>query len=214
MDTIRCFLTDDHAMIRGGLAHTLEAADGITVVGEAEDGTTALAEILRLGPDVILLDYSLPDMDGTQLIGNLRKEGCAARVIMLTMHDTPRHAKAAIDAGADGFLLKADDLADLATAIRIVHAGGRFISNSVEDGLDKLNATPKRKRQGLESLSPRELELLRRLGEGLTLQQASAAMGDISESTASTYRARLMKKLGLENTAQIIRFALENEVVS
>ncbi|GJM23333.1 MAG: DNA-binding response regulator [Planctomycetota bacterium] len=213
METIRVFLVDDHAMIRGSLAHALSEAEDIEVIGQAESGEIALEKIARLTPDVVVLDYSMPDMDGTSVALRMKEQGSRARVLFLTMHDNVSYAKAAIDAGAHGFLIKNDDVDDLISGIRVVHHGGRFVSRSLESELGALLASPKSRRSGLDALSRREFELLRHLGGGLTLQEASHAMGDISESTASTYRSRLMKKLGLDNTAQIIRFALENQVV-
>ena len=210
---IRVLLADDHAMVRDGLCRILEDTDDIAVVGQADNGLTALSLAKQTEPDVVVLDYTMPKLDGlaaTQRILNLLPK---TKILILTVHDNIQFAVRILDAGAHGFLLKEEAADQLITAIRNVNTGKIPISPTI---MEKLAA---RLRQGgkdkveLDSLSPREFELLRHIGSGKSIRESASYMC-ISESTASTYRSRLLKKLGLKTTGNLIRFALEKGIVS
>ena len=210
MTDIRVLLADDHIMMREGLANIIDASDGIDVVGQADGGHTALQLTEELKPDVLVLDYSMPDLQGASVLGRLKATGSTTRTLVLSTHDSIHYATKALSAGALGYVIKSGALHELVEAIRIVNDGGRYISRALDSQVaEKIGATGRP--VSVDSLSQREFELLGHLGRGLSLQEAARTM-HVTESTASTYRARLMKKLHLRNTAEIIRFAIENDI--
>jgi len=209
---IRVALVDDHEMIRVALASVLEDDHDIQVIGQGETPEDA-AEIARdLAPDVLVLDYNFPGGGSLPLIEQLAEAHPSVRVLVLTVHESVHYAIRAIESGAQGFMVKSSAVEQLIEAIHAVHEGEIYLppafSRSVIDHLRQ----PKRDRVGLASLSPREFELLRLVGSGSGLKEAAHQLG-ISVSTASTYRARIMEKLNLESTTDLIRYALENELV-
>ena len=210
--TIRVVLADDHEMVRAGLSQILEERDGIEVVGQAGDGVEAVAVASETQPDVVVLDYSMPRGDAPSVIEHLRRESPRAKILILTVHEDIHYALRVLECGAHGYVIKAAAAAELVDAIAAVRSGEIYISPRIAQKLMGRLRAPRKDRTGLESLSPREFELLRALGSGMGLKECGRQL-NISASTASTYRARLMEKLELESTAEIIRFALENRVV-
>ena len=211
MDEIRVVLVDDHQMVRQGLAQVLEDCPGIRIVGQAGAGEEALRVIAETMPAVVVLDYGLPDVDGPGVTQRLRREFPTVHVVILTVHDNIHYVLKSMEAGAQGFVVKSDAMDELVKAIRMVGEGKGYISPRLSDKVAQHLRGPKGKHVGLDKLSQREFELLRMMGRGMSLQECALQM-KISESTASTYRARLMTKLELSNTAQIIRFAIENGI--
>jgi DNA-binding NarL/FixJ family response regulator len=211
MDEVRVVLVDDHQMVRQGLAQALGDCDGIKVVGQAGSGNEALRIIAELTPKVVVLDYGLTDLDGPAVTQRLRRECPGVHVVILTVHDNIHYVLKSMEAGALGFVVKADAVDELVKAIHTVSAGKSYISARLSDKVAQHLRGPKGRHVGLDKLSQREFELLRLMGRGMSLQECALQM-KISESTASTYRARLMTKLELGNTAQIIRFAIENGI--
>lgn len=212
MNAIRVLLVDDHCMVREGLAQVLTEQDpGIRIVGQASRGEEALTLADTSGAEVVVLDYSLPDLDGPTVTARLKRKCPDVRVVILTVHDNIHYLLKAMDAGALGFVVKSDAAEELVKAIRRVHAGEKYISARLNEQVERHHQRPKGHHVGLDKLSAREFELLRHMARGLSLQECAQKMG-VSESTASTYRARLMNKLELTHNAQIIRFALENDI--
>lgn len=210
---IRVLLADDHAMVRDGLCRILEDTDDITVVGQADNGLTALSLAKETEPDVAVLDYTMPKLDGLAATQRILALLPKIKILILTVHDNVQFAVRILEAGAHGFLLKEEAADQLITAIRDVNAGKIPISPTI---MEKLTARLRRggkDKVGLESLSPREFELLRHLGSGKNIRESASCMC-ISESTASTYRGRLLEKLELKTTGDLIRFALEKAIVS
>lgn len=207
---ISIFIVDDHFIVREGLRSILEDA-GHRVVGETDTTTAALSEILRLDPDVVLLDLSLGALSGLDLLPRLKAHGARARVIMLTMMDQPRNIAQAVRAGAMGYVLKGSTGAELARAIQEVMQGKRYFSADVADrALDAMMMVPGA--NPLESLSVRERQIL-----GLVVQgQSSAAIGEalhLSPKTVDTYRSRLMTKLGVRDVANLVRLAIREGLI-
>jgi DNA-binding NarL/FixJ family response regulator len=210
--SIRVLLADDHAMIREGLAQLLEDSENILVVGQAGNGEEAVSLAKKMKPDVAVLDYSMPNMDGPLAAREIRAACPDVKILVLTVHENVHYAIKALEAGAHGFILKAAAAGELVKGIRSVFKGRTYVSPSIADKITESNIRGKRKRSGLASLSQREFELVRLLGSGLKLQDCAKTM-NVTESTASTYRTRLMEKLNLKTTAEIIRFALENGII-
>lgn len=204
---LRVVLADDHAMVRQALSEILETSEGIQIVGQANDGEEALAIVGETKPDVLVVDYTMPKVDGPQVIKAVREQGLPLKILVLTVHENVHYARRVLESGADGYVVKSAAVRELVEAIRAAHRGETYVSPRLAEELERA----KGKGGGLDALSAREFDVLRAFGRGLTLKECATHL-DISTSTASTYRTRLMEKLGLKTTAEIIRFALENDV--
>lgn len=213
MDKTRLMLVDDHKILRAGLRALIGRQPDMEVVAEADSTREALALAAQIQPDLVVLDLSLPGGGSLELIGGLVDRDSPPRVLVLTMHDDPAYARAALGAGATGYVVKTVSEDDLLAAIRAVRRGKAFIDLDDEDrtasvfgagGLQGLHG-PARATVGL---SPREREVLRLLGQGHT-NQAVAEQLDLSPKTVATYRARIADKLGLKTTADFVRYATD-----
>jgi DNA-binding NarL/FixJ family response regulator len=181
-------------------------------VGQAADGPTAVETAVNARPDVLVLDYSMPGPGAPDLLASLRRLLPELKVLVLTVHENIHYCVKALECGANGYVVKSAAVAELVDAIKAISAGEVYISPKVSQKVLQHLRRPKKERVGLEALSQREFELLRLLGAGLSLKECSSRLA-ISTSSASTYRARLMEKLNLLSTAELIRFALENDLV-
>jgi two-component system response regulator NreC len=204
--TIRVVVVDDHAVVRSGLRHILDSADGIEVVGEAGDSQQAVFEARAKQPDVILMDIVMPGKSGIETIPDVLKDAPAARVLILSMQDDPHYVREAFAAGASGYILKEAADIDLVTAVREVAADGRYVHPALGARMVSAEAE-ERKRADADPLSDRERDVLRLLALGHTNQEIAAALY-ISVRTAETHRAHIMQKLRLQTRAQLVRYAL------
>jgi DNA-binding NarL/FixJ family response regulator len=211
-EPIRVVLADDHAMVRQALAQLLEESEQIKVVGQAGNGAEALDLVAQLKPDVLVLDYTMPVMDAADTIEALNRRDPSIKILILTVHESIHYAVRVLESGALGYVVKTAAAQELVDAIRAVHRGDVYISRDVSQKVLQHLRRPRADRIGVASLSTREFDLLRVLGAGLSLKECADRLG-ISTSTASTYRARLMEKLNLQSTAEIIRFALEHDII-
>jgi DNA-binding NarL/FixJ family response regulator len=205
---IRIVLADDHTMVREALARILGEEPGIDVVAQACDGREAVRAVAESAPDVLVLDYSMPSHDPPSAIEELLARHPSLKILVLTVHESVHYALRVLESGAQGYLIKAAAADELVEAIHRLHAGEIYLSASVSQEVLHRLRKPRQQRTGLETLSPREFTFLRTLASGKTLQQCAQEM-HISVSTASTYRSRIMGKLELGSTAELIRFALE-----
>lgn len=210
--TLRVLLADDHEIVRAGIAQLLEDVADVSVVGQTGRGVDLIPMALALRPDLIVLDYSMPGLDPPTAIAQLLAQLPDVKVLVLTVHESIHYAVKALESGAHGYVIKSAAVRELMEAVRTVGEGEVYISSMISRRIMQHMRTPRKDRQGLDALSPRELEVLRTLGAGMTLKQSAEHL-NVTVSTASTYRARLMEKLSLKNTAELIRFALENEIV-
>ncbi len=205
----RIYLIDDHAIMRDGLRVVLEAA-GHEVIGEAAGPTPALADLGRLQPDVVLLDLRLGQRSGLELLAELHKRGMPLRVIVLTMSDQPRHVAEALRLGARGYLLKGSASSEVLQAVEAVAAGGRFLSPQAAEfaasALTDVGADE-------EALSPRERQILLMVAQGATSSTIGEAL-HLSPKSVDTYRSRLMKKLGLNDIAGLVKWAIREGLIS
>lgn len=208
---IRVALADDHSMVRQALARILEESGEISIVSQASNTTETVAAVNDLRPDVLVLDYSMPDKDAPQVIERLLRHPSGLKILVLTVHENIHYAIRVLESGAHGYLIKSAAVEELVEAIRTVQQGGLYVSPGMSQQVLQHLRRPKRERVGIEALSQREFDFLRLTGAGNSLQQCASAM-NISSSTASTYRARIMEKLNLQSTAELIRFALENDI--
>ncbi|GAA4561329.1 response regulator transcription factor [Streptomyces collinus] len=204
---VRLLLCDDHAVVRAGLRALMSSADGIDVVGEAATGEEALAMAARLRPDVVLMDLQLDGgMDGVTATRRLTEDGVGPRVLVLTMFDTDADVTRAIEAGATGYLLKAEQPDELFTAIRNAASGRTALSPPVADRLLT------RLRSPCPALSPREREILGQLARGLGNREIARALF-ISEATVKTHLSRIYDKLGVETRSGAVAAAKERRLL-
>ncbi len=209
---IQVALVDDHVMVRQALANVLSDSDRVEVVAEGGDRDEALEILEKIKPEVLVLDYSIPG-GALAVIEQVILRKYTTRVLILTVHESVHYAVRVLEAGAHGFMVKSSAVQDLVDAIEVVRDGKIFIAEPYAQSILQRMRAPKKQRVGPDALSEREFELLRLLGQGVGLKEAAAQM-HVSVSTASTYRTRIMEKLELSTTAEMIRFALQNDIVT
>ena len=206
----RVLLADDHTLVRAGVRRILEAQPGFEVVGEVADGATALAALEKTRPDVLVLDLSMPGMDGFELLQKARAAAPGVKRLVLSMHKDPEYVARAVREGADGYLLKDSAVQDLVSAIEAVRAGRTFHSPEVQRSLSEIvrgaPASP------LDELTTREREVLKGIAEGLSSKDIASRF-DISTRTVETHRANLMRKLAVRSVAQLVRLAIREGLV-
>ena len=209
---IRVVLIDDHDMVRQALSSVLSDADDIEILAHGSSRSEAVELVRKEPPDLAILDYNMPGGGALEILGDFGRMGLSLRTLVLTVHRASQYAVRVLEAGAHGFLFKSSALDELLVAIRAIHAGEIYITPSISATVIDQLRRPRRQRKGLETLSTREFELLRMTAAGVTLKAAARQL-NISESTASTYRGRLLNKLELETVNDLIRFALDNELI-
>ena len=205
---IKILIADDHAVVREGLRMILESLEEMTVVGEAIDGRDAIDKAVKLKPDVIVMDISMPELNGIEATRTINERLPSAKIIILSMHHTNEHVFRAIQAGAKAYLLKESAGAGVVKAVQAVIKGQTYFGAGVE-APTKLTGSKKASRASspLESLSRREREVLQHVVEGKT----SAEIADIlclSPKSVETYRSRLMLKLNVANVPSLVKYAL------
>jgi two-component system response regulator NreC len=211
MHRIRVYLVDDHAMVREGIANMLNLQPRFEVVGQAGDGEQLLAEVAAAAPDVVLMDIQLPGMDGVALCQRLAVVCPKASVLMLTMHDDAESVARAVKAGAAGYLLKSEAFTQTIEAIETLYRGRKYYPVTVQERLIERTVAVEPAQERLRRLSAREFELLRLIALGRTGLECAEQM-QVTASTISTYRARILEKLKLNSTGELIRFAIEQGV--
>jgi len=207
---IRVTLVDDHPIVRRGLKDTLSAETDIVVVGEAARSEEVLAALSASPCDVVLLDISLPGRGGLDVLKDIRRSFPDVRVLVVSTHDESQYAVRAMRAGAAGYLSKNGAPEELVHAVRSVFHTGRYITEPVGAALADF-ALDDRKGPRHELLSDREHEVLRLLVAGRTVSDIASDLF-LSVKTISTYRTRLMEKLGVRNTADLVRYAIEHQL--
>ena len=210
--TIRILIADDHEVVAEGLKHLVEAQSDLQVVATVGDGREAVRVAKETEPDVVLMDLSMPELNGadaTRAIIDARPE---CRVIVLSMYAEREYVRRALKAGATGYVVKRSAAKELVDAIRAVHGGQRYLSPRVADVvIDDYAADGKA--DLLEKLSTREREVLQLLAEGRTGAEIAQRLG-LSQKTVETYRARLVEKLGIRDVAGLVKFAIQRGLVS
>ena len=199
--------------MRDGLRRIVEEDGAMEVVAEASDGKEAIQKVAATRPDVAVVDISMPGFDGLEVVSRLKDSHPDLPVLILTMHEEAQYVVRAIEAGAMGYLTKQSAPEQLVTAIRRIYEGHRYITDEATEALALRIAKGARAKTPLDSLSMRELQVLRRLGMGHTNREIASAY-NISIKTVDTYRARLLKKLDLRNNAELIRFAIQNNLIA
>jgi DNA-binding NarL/FixJ family response regulator len=208
---IRIVIADDHTIVREGLKQLLSAASDFSVVGEAQNGHEVIARVREIDFDVLLLDMSMPGKSGTELIKQVHAEKPKLRILVLSMHEEEQYAVRAIKAGAAGYLTKESASGQLASAIRKVAGGGAFITGSVAEQL-ALGVMPDADGPPHGALSDREFQVFRAIVAGKTVTDIANEL-NLSVKTVSTHKARILEKMNMHTTAELIRYAIKNRLV-
>jgi DNA-binding NarL/FixJ family response regulator len=212
----RILLADDHGVVRKGLKSLLESEGDLLVVGEASDGRQAVDLAAELEPDLVVMDIAMPRLNGLDATSQIVKRRPQTAVIILSMHSDDEYLVRALTAGAKGYLLKDSADADLVLAVRTVLAGRPFFSPAIAQTLleDYLRQLQQRGlSDSYELLTDREKEVLHLLAEGKTNKDIAALL-DLSTYTVETHRTRLMQKLDLHNTAEIVLYAVRKKIIA
>ncbi|MDP3176536.1 MAG: response regulator transcription factor [Spirochaetaceae bacterium] len=208
---IKVLIADDHTVVRRGLKDTLEDEADIIVVAEASTGREALDAAMRPGWDVIVLDISMPDINGFEVIDRLRRQKPKIGVLVLSMHPEEQFAIRALEAGAQGYLTKESAPEELVKAVRSVAAGRRYISEGMARTL-AARFLECDDRPAHERLSAREFRVMCLLSSGKSTAQIAQALF-LSPKTVETYRSRLMEKMKMHTIAELARYAVENDLI-
>ncbi|NJN82793.1 MAG: response regulator transcription factor [Caldilineaceae bacterium] len=215
-EPIRVLLVDDHMVVRIGLKALIDSEPDMTVVGEAGNGVEAIAQAAALRPLVVVMDISMPEMDGLEATRRIRQEFPECHVLILTVHAQEKYLFPVLKAGGAGYVLKSTVDTELLDAIRTVAAGGAFLYPDaarmlLTDYLDNLHEAPVQ--DGYELLSEREREVLKYLALGHTAAEVADQLA-LSPKTVETYRTRIMQKLNLHGRADLVKYALARGLLS
>jgi DNA-binding NarL/FixJ family response regulator len=210
--TIRILVADDHPIVRDGLVAILSTQPDFEIVGEAADGAEAVRQALTLTPDVMLLDLAMPELDGVEVLKRLRAEGASTRVIVFTAFDTDERILDAVQAGAQGYLLKGAPRDELFNAVRVVQAGGSLLQPIVASRLMRRVSEGRAVQDVAELLTGRELEVLRLLAQGQQNKEIAAQLV-ISERTVKFHVSSILGKLGAGNRTEAVRVAAQQGLI-
>jgi len=208
----RIFLVDDHPLVREGLTNLINEQNDLIVCGEAEDSAGAITGIAKTRPDVVLVDISLKNESGLELVKNLESQFPLVALIVLSMHDEALYAERALRAGARGYVMKRESTKSVLASIRRVMEGGVYVSERVVNSMARrFTSSPKRAESSpVERLSDRELEIFRLLGQGRTTAQIADDL-HLSLKTVQAYCARAKEKFGVSSLGELLRAAIRWE---
>ncbi len=211
---IRILIADDHTLVRDGLKQILSATPGLVVAAEATDGDQTLARVRAEDFDLVLLDLSMPGLSGIDLVRRLKLERPKLKILVLSMHGEQQYAVRAYKAGASGYLTKDSASAQLVAAIRKIAAGGVYISAAGAEQLaiGAIGAIGEDGAPAHRALSDREFEVFRMLVAGTSITEIAEAL-HLSVKTVSTHKTRVLQKLNMTSTAELVRYALENKLL-
>ena len=213
---MRILVVDDHDVVRRGLRSVLEAHPGWQICAEATNGRNAVAQAQELNPDVIVMDISMPDMNGLEAARQIKKICPKVEIVMLSVHFSDQLVREIVDAGAKSYILKSDAERDLVIAVEAVANHRSYfttqVSEMVMDGFRRRDAAPSPQALKRERLTSREREIVQLLAEGRSSKQVATTLG-ISTKTAETHRANIMRKLEIHSVSDLVRYAVRNQII-
>jgi DNA-binding NarL/FixJ family response regulator len=216
MPTLKILLADDHEIVRKGLRAVVEAQRDCEVVGEASDGRQAVALAKELNPDVVILDVSMPQLNGLEATRQILKTRPQTKILILTMHETDPLIRGVLDAGARGYILKTDAGRDLVAAIESLRRNKTYftsrVSQMILDGFLKGRTRAEEPEQAGVRLTPRQREIVQLIAEGKSSKEVAVAL-DLSVKTAETHRANIMRKLDCHSVSEVVRYAIRNKII-
>jgi DNA-binding NarL/FixJ family response regulator len=211
--SIDVLLLDDHAVVRDGLQALLAAQPGIRIVGSFGDAGRAVSFAAEAPPDVAVLDIAMPGLDGIEAARRIHDLCPGTHILMLSMHASPEHVYQALRAGASGYVLKESAGSEVVAAVHAVHAGRRYLSEKISPRVLDDYIRERGPDHPLERLSRRELQVLKLIVEGHTSNEVGGLLG-LSPKSIDTYRSRMMSKLGIDDLASLVKFAIRQGVTS
>ena len=213
MKPVRVLLADDHALVRAGIRALLNAIEGVEVIAEAGDGREALQLIQELRPDIALLDITMPDLNGFEVLAETTRQFPDLRLIILTVHESGEYAIQALRAGAAGFLPKSAAANELQEAIETVRRGDTYVSGEISrKTLLEFSKGTTEPAQFLARLTPRQREILTLIAEGKSTKDIGRIL-NISVKTVESHRAQLMERLDIHEVAGLVRYAIRMGLV-
>ena len=210
MTVRRVLLVDDHALVRAGIRALLETLPRVEVVGETGDGLAAVRLATELAPDVILLDITLPGLNGLEVATRVARLGTGVRVLMLSMHASPEYAARAFAAGAAGYLNKDSAFDELAAALDALGAGRRYLCRAIDpEQVALFERQTANGGSGIDRLTPRQRQILQLVAEGFSTREIAERLY-LSVKTVETHRAQIMQRLDIHDVAGLVRFAIRH----
>jgi two-component system, NarL family, response regulator NreC len=210
--TIRVLVADDHTIVRQGVVSLLQASGDCTVVGEASDGMEAVEQTLATRPDVVVLDIGMPRLSGLEAVRRIRQEAPRTRILVLTMHEEEEYVVHLVKAGASGYLVKDSAAGELLAAVRALARGQGYLGPYAARVLAEQYRRPEESADPYGNLTPREREVFHLVVDGRTTKEIARQLA-ISPKTAENHRSRLMDKLGVHNTAELVRYAAKKRLL-
>ena len=214
MGKIRLLIVDDHTLFRQTLRSYLATIENIEVVGEAGDGIDAINKTIELKPDIVIMDFAMPNLNGIQATREIRNRSPATKILVLTMYETGNHVREILRAGASGYILKKSSAQELVSAIQAVIQGEVFLCPSVaKQVLSRyLNRAEQIKEDSYNELTERELELVSLIAEGKKNKEIAQLL-NISIHTVQSHRLNLMQKLDIHDSGQLVRYAIRRGLI-
>lgn len=209
--TIKVFVADDHAIVREGLEHILNAKNDIEVIGQAQDGQSAIHDVIETLPDVAILDISMPPPSGIEAARRIQEACPDTQIVILSMHSSKEHVSRALKAGARGYVLKECAGSEVVDAVRTLHQGHSYLSQCASDAM--VEGIYNEKQEPLSSLSDRQREVFHMVVEGLSSADIAERLA-LSPKTIETYRSRIHGKLGTDDLADMIKFAVRHGFIT
>jgi DNA-binding NarL/FixJ family response regulator len=209
----RILLADDHELVRKGLRILLESQPGWEVCGEASDGRAAVEMSRRLNPDIVVMDVSMPELNGFEATRQILAKQPKVEVLALSMHESQQIIREVLDSGARGYVLKSDAGSNVVAAVEALRRHAYFFSTQLGESLvEQAGGRGQRRAKVPGALTTREREILQLLAEGCTNKLVASRLG-ISVKTAETHRARIMRKLKVDSVADVVRYAIRNGLI-
>ncbi len=210
--SIKVMLVDDHILMREGIKNLLEFDGSIEVVSEASDGIECLDNLKHIIPDIILLDINMPNKNGIEVLTEIKKKSMPVKILMLTVHNEVEYLLKAIDIGADGYILKDTESAELKRAINYIIQGENYIQPSLIPALNSRLVNRDVDKEKIESLTRRELEVLIQVSNGMFNKEIANSL-DISERTVKNHISNIFKKIEVNDRTQAAVFAIKNNLI-